>query len=139
MLEIAEGYEERWGIPLPEPQRFEQVWATKYAAHGDGEWYSVLHYDQQLPIPDDADFTQITEKNQSVISSEISRFITNSVDTYLGNKETQNAIQEAFNKHQVMFSIGDYYFNIGENGGNDYIMGVYSLSYKKVYLMEWHQ
>ncbi|MCH7323316.1 hypothetical protein LZ480_15680 [Solibacillus sp. MA9] len=139
MLEIAQRYEERWGIELPEPQRFEQVWATKYAAHGDGEWYSVLHFEQELPTPRDADLIKITEKNDAIISGKVSRFIINTIDTHLGDTETHTAIREAFDNNPIEFSFGDYYFHKAENGGNDYIIGVYSKSQKKIYLLEWHQ
>lgn len=139
MLEIAQRYEGRWGIELPEPQRFEQVWATKMAARGDGEWYSVLHFEQELPEPSDADLIKITEKNAGIISGKVSRFISNTIDTHLGDEETQTAIREAFDNNSVEISIGDYYFHKGENGGNDYIIGVYSKSQRKIYLLEWHQ
>lgn len=139
MLEIVESYEDRWGVPLPEPQRFEKVWATKIPARGDGEWYSVMHYEQELPEPNDANFIEITAQNETVISGKVNRFIANTIDTHLSDQETQTAIREAFDEHPVEFSVGDYYFHQAENGGYDYIIGVYSQAYKKVYLMEWHQ
>ena len=139
MLEIVQSYEKSWGIKLPEPQRFEKVWATKYASHGDGEWYSVMHYEQELPTPSDADLIKITEKNGAIISGKVSRFKTNTIDTHLGDKETQTEIRKALENTPIEFSFGDYYFHKAENGGNDYVIGVYSKSQRKIYLLEWHQ
>ncbi|WP_274310187.1 hypothetical protein [Solibacillus daqui] len=139
MLEIAQRYEERWGIELPEPQRFEQVWETKYASHGDGEWYSIMHFEQELLTPSDADLIKITEKNDTIISGKVSRFITDTINTHLGDTETQTAIREAFDKHPIEYSIGDYYFHKAENYGQDYVIGVYRKSQRKIYLLEWHQ
>ena len=139
MLEIVEGYEESWGIALPEPQRFEQIWATKNSAHGDGEWVSVLHYDAALPEPPSADFNLITAENEAVISSKVNRFMANTIDTHLGDEETQAEIREAFEKHPVEFTLGDYYFHQAKNGGDDYIIGIYSRASNNIYLLKWHQ
>ena len=138
MLGVVESYDENWGITLPEPQRFEQIWATKYPARGDGEWASVLHY-EELSKPTSKDFIQITSNNESVILGMVNRFKTNSINTYIGNKETQQQIREAFDKTPVEIAIGDYYFHQAKNGGNDYLIGVYSQAENKVYLLEWHQ
>ncbi|MER1957270.1 MAG: hypothetical protein ABS942_07815 [Solibacillus sp.] len=139
MLEIVEGYEESWGIALPEPQRFEQIWATKNPARGDGEWVSVLHYEEALPEPTSADYNLITADNEAVIAGKVTRFMTNTIDTHLGNKETQAEIRAAFQKHPVEFELGDYYFHQVKNDGDDYIIGIYSRAHNKIYLLEWHQ
>lgn len=139
MLELVESYEERWGIVLPEPQRFERIWATKHPARGDGEWASVLYYEEALPKPTSADFNFITAENEAVILDMVNRFINNTINTHLDDEETQAEIQEAFQKHPVQFGLGDYYFHQAENGGNDYFIGIYSRANNKIYLLEWHQ
>lgn len=139
MLEIVQSYEEQWGIELPEPQRFEHIWATKFAARGDGEWYSVMHYDGILPEPSDVQFTKITAQNNAVISGKVNRFMTDTIHTHLGDEETQAEIRSAFDKQPVEFSNGDFYFHIAKKGGNDYLVGIYSPLQKKIYLLEWTQ
>lgn len=139
MLEIVEGYEESWGIALPKPQRFERIWATKTPARGDGEWVSVLHYDAALPEPTSAEFKLITTETEAIISGMVTRFMTNTINTHLGDTETQAEIRAAFHKHPVEIALGDYYFNQSKNGHGDYIIGVYSRENNNIYLLEWHQ
>ncbi|GAB0170654.1 hypothetical protein LSPCS325_40910 [Lysinibacillus sp. CTST325] len=132
--EIVYSYEERWGISMPLPNKVTELWTEPFAARGDGAWVKCLDFTNQ-----NTSFTQnmikVTETNQKEARQYVSKFISNSINSYSDDNKVK--IQNVFQDININVDIGDYYYY--KNRGNDYFICLYKVNEQVVYTFEWHQ
>lgn len=135
-LEIVYSYEDRWGISMPLPNKVTELWTEPFAARGDGTWVKCLDFTNQ-----NTSFTQymikVTETNQKEARQYVSKFISNSINSYSDDYKVK--IQNVFQEININVDIGDYYYYNSKNRGEDSFICLYKVNEQVVYTFEWHQ
>lgn len=126
--------EEKWGIQLPLPDSWDELFTSGPSFHGDGEFVYVYHYSNLNNEMLDSGMIEIVENNLPIVNSRILKFISDTISMQDGHKA-----QIAFEKYPLEVQLGDLYYYKVKNGGNDYVIAVYKNEEQKLYIMEWHQ
>lgn len=129
-------FEEKWGVQLPLPEKREEIWSSKASFHGDGEWFTIFHYNKDNAQMQDSGMTLMTEANLELANSRIEQFISTTTSIYV-NEDAK--LKSLFEQNPVEVKAGDYYFYKSKNGGNDYFIAVYKEAMQKLFTFEWHQ
>lgn len=138
-LEVAESYNNEFNLKLTEPSAFERIWSSKNNAFGDGEWYSILHYEKELLKPADAGLSLITVDTLGQVNQKVAQFISNTVGEYNDNDASRKDFLMAVSNSPIKYSLNDYYFHRSENKDFDTFTAIYNVGQKKLYVLEWHQ
>ena len=130
-------YKERWGVEMPIPDEINDIWSTKYPAHGDGEWVTEFKYEITLLPEQLNDFTKVTEENISLANGFVNKFLNRVKNIY--SIQRDDTFNQTIEPYSIDLKLGDYYFHHSENGDFDTFTGIYQQQENRILVFEWHQ
>ncbi len=121
-----------WDIKIPAGAEITDIIVREPSFLGDGEYFTKFQYKKPVDMSESG-LTELKAKDVATANEKITEFTTT-----ISIHNQDEAIVNAFRKHNIKAEVGDYYRYVTREGTHDYLILLYKAETNALYLYVWH-